>query len=128
MKFTSAQIQQPRLHFAFRGKWGAQYWRHFVKAYDGERNLSIDFVKKSPKARGYRVVIRVLAAGSAAWHSNGRPCVFKWKTAECWVRPDGVVESVSDKHANKQQQADATDADWQPFMQALHDKLNAVVA
>lgn len=127
MKITSAQIQQPSKHFAFRGKWGAQYWRHLVKDYDG-RKVAFDFVKKNATARGFRVVIRLLSAHADVWQRNGRPVVWKWKTAECWVRPDGVVEDVSEKHANKQQQTDASDADWRPFMLALYDQLNREVA
>ena len=104
MKLTSAQIQKPNLHFSFRGNWGAQYWRHLVKDFDEDgRKLAIDFVKSNPKSRGFRVVIRLLSSNADLWQRNGSPVIWKWKTAECWVRPDGVPEDPDAKKANKQQ-------------------------
>ena len=126
MKITSAQIKQPSKHFQLRkGPKNPNYWRHLVRDWDKNgRKVSFDFVQSAWGKKGMRVNIRLLSANADLYKRNGRPVLWDWKTAECWIRPDGTVEDVDDKKANKRQAQDAASEDWRPFMLALYDQLN----
>ena len=124
MKITVAQIKQGT-HFQMRkSDWAPHYWRHLVKDWDEQgRKVAIDFVQSRRGKRGMRVNIRLLLPNSNLWKPNGWPVKWDWKTAECWVRPDGTVEDIDENKANTKQKQDAASEDWRPFMEALLAKL-----
>ena len=126
MKFAQAMIENPRVHFKFRSP--TEYWRHFVKDYDDENNLWVDFVK-NPKNRGtkYRVNIRLIPKTHSAWQSNGWPVRYPDSSPKnvstCWVNEAGLPEEYDSSKDNKAMKNRPDIQPFEPFMLALHEKM-----
>jgi len=126
MKFTPAMIENPQVFFKFKKP--TQYWRHLVKGYDEENNLWVDFVK-NPKNRGtkYRVNIRLIPKAHNAWQSNGWPVRYPDSSpknvSSCWVNESGLLEEIDESKDNRYMKDRPPIQPYEPFMQALYEKL-----